>query len=163
MKKRRHSRSRRFAGRKGNAVLELALALPIMMMICVGAADFGRMFYHAITLVDAAGAGASFGALRESQSGDLDAVEQMTMSAASDLSRSNAVTATASRVCVCPGTTPQNFAQNAVDCYTASCPGYGRPRVYVRVQTSQDFELLALYPGIEKNRTLSPAAYRRVQ
>lgn len=157
------NQSRRFTRQRGNAILELALAMPLMLVLCVGAADFGRMFYHVVTLVDAANTGASYGALRVAHSGAVTEIEQIVKTAASDVSRVKTVDATASRVCVCPGTTLSNLNQNTVDCYTGSCVGYGEPQMYVRVETTQDFETIGLYPGINQKRELSPTVYRRVQ
>jgi TadE-like protein len=155
---------RRKRRKRGNALVELALTIPVLLTICIGASDFGRLFYHVITLVDAANAGAAHGAFRSFNSGDFSMIESIAQQAANDVSRSGSVTATASRFCDCPGAAADGpDDENAVSCFTGTCGTYGGPRVYVRVEVEQAFSTFAEYPGIDKTRTLSPAAYRRVQ
>ena len=35
--------------RRGNALVELAVTVPFLFLLTMGAADFGRLFYHART------------------------------------------------------------------------------------------------------------------
>jgi len=44
-------------GRSGQAIIELAFVLPIVMLLLLGAADVGRAFYEAIVIQNAAEAG----------------------------------------------------------------------------------------------------------
>src|ERR1700730_19055136 len=48
--------SRRPAGRsrKGQAIVETALLLPILMLLVMGSADLGRVFYYAIAVTNSA-------------------------------------------------------------------------------------------------------------
>lgn len=47
-------RRRRPAGRKGQAIVETALLLPILMFLTMGSADLGRVFYYSIAVTNAA-------------------------------------------------------------------------------------------------------------
>ena len=48
-------RCRRFSySRKGQAIVETALLLPILMLLVMGSADLGRVFYYAISVTNAA-------------------------------------------------------------------------------------------------------------
>ncbi len=47
--------------RRGAAATELALILPVMMMIALGCVDFGRFAYDLIAVTNAARAGAAYG------------------------------------------------------------------------------------------------------
>jgi hypothetical protein len=50
---------RRFLGdERGTQILELAIALPVMLMLLGGVAEFGRFFYQYTTLTNAVRAGA---------------------------------------------------------------------------------------------------------
>jgi Flp pilus assembly protein TadG len=51
------------ARRRGVAATELGLVLPLLMMIVLGAIDFGRFAYAYIAVTNAARAGAGFGIL----------------------------------------------------------------------------------------------------
>jgi Flp pilus assembly protein TadG len=50
----------RYGKRKGQALVELALTLPLILLLILGAMDFGRMFYHKIILTNAAREGANY-------------------------------------------------------------------------------------------------------
>lgn len=53
------SRSRR---RLGAAATELALVLPVLMLLLLGCVDFGRAGYHAVALANASGAAGHYAA-----------------------------------------------------------------------------------------------------
>ena len=53
--------SRRPAGRKGQAIVETALLLPIVMFLVMGSSDLGRAFYYSIETTNAAREGARQG------------------------------------------------------------------------------------------------------
>ena len=73
--------------RRGSAILELALSIPLLSILLVGAMDFSRLFYMSVTLASAARAGAQY-ALSVSPP-DMAAVQTVAVSAASDLSGSS--------------------------------------------------------------------------
>jgi Flp pilus assembly protein TadG len=43
-------------------VVEFAVTFPLLMLLCLGATDFGRLCFHAVTIANAAATGASYGA-----------------------------------------------------------------------------------------------------
>jgi Flp pilus assembly protein TadG len=54
----------RSAGRRGGAAAtELALLLPVLVLVVLGCVDFGRFAYNYIAVTNAARAGASYGAM----------------------------------------------------------------------------------------------------
>jgi len=54
----RMSRSR---SRRGGSAAEFALLLPVLVLLCLAAMDFGRFAYNYIAVTNAARAGASYG------------------------------------------------------------------------------------------------------
>lgn len=50
--------------RRGQSLVEVALVLPIIIMILLGLLDFGRAFYTMVALRDAADEGASYAAIK---------------------------------------------------------------------------------------------------
>ena len=50
----RHSRRPAGWSRKGQAIVETALLLPILMLLVMGSADLGRVFYYSIAVTNAA-------------------------------------------------------------------------------------------------------------
>jgi len=54
---------RRFASESGVAAIELAIALPVLMLILFGIINFGTVFYDYIVITNAAREGARWGAI----------------------------------------------------------------------------------------------------
>jgi len=53
---------------RGQSLVEVALVLPIILMILLGLLDFGRAFYTMVALRDAADEGASYAAIKPNDS-----------------------------------------------------------------------------------------------
>lgn len=49
---------------KGQSIVELALLLPVLLVMLLGLLDFGRVYYVMVSLNDAAQEGASYAAMR---------------------------------------------------------------------------------------------------
>jgi Flp pilus assembly protein TadG len=47
---------------RGSALVELTVTLPVLLLIVLGTADFGRVFYRSIEVTNAARAAAQYGA-----------------------------------------------------------------------------------------------------
>ena len=139
--------------RAGAAVHEFALTAPLLMLIMVGAIDFGRSFYHSVTISNAAGTAAFYGAQSLMKSGHGTEMSTLAQNDANDI---GTVTTTATRVCQCPNGT-------AVDCITGTCTGYGAPRVYVRCQVSRSFDTMINLPGVPDLFTIRRQVWMRVQ
>ena len=139
--------------RRGSVGVELALTAPLLLLMLIGAADFARVFYHAVTLANAAGTGAFYGAQNNIYSGEFAQMQQAAQTDAKDL---GTITAVAGRYCDCPSGTK-------VDCVTGTCAGYGPPRVYVSTKTKESFTPLVGWTGIPNPVTAGRTAYVRVQ
>lgn len=146
--------------RRGSAMVEMALMLPLVLMMCMGAVDFGRLFYHAVTTINAAGTGAHYGSHDNIIAGDLAGIEQR---AADDAKDVTGATVSASQLCGCP-TSSGGFAKvDCVDLATTSCAGYGVPRAYVLVNVGEKFQTVGTYPGIPPTTPVGHWAYMRVR
>ena len=142
----------------GAALVEFALTLPLLLGLCMAATDFGRIFYHAVSISNAAGVGAFFGARDIVHSGDFGGQEAHAVDDTKNLSASSQpVTAEADQHCVCPG------SSTAIDCAdtTQTCGTYGLPRGYVKVTVRQQFPLLAPWPMIGGPSEVSKTAFFR--
>jgi Flp pilus assembly protein TadG len=133
-------------------LLELALVTPLLLVMFLGVADFGRVLYTAIVLSQAARAGASYGAQTNGTTGDTAGIRDAALSEATEL---GAIGVTSARICECPG--------GAVVACNATCAGYGVPRVAVQVTTTWTFETLTVFPGVPDTVNLSRTARVRVQ
>ncbi len=138
---------------RGAAMVEFALAVPLLLLLTMGAIDFGRAFYQSVTISHAAETGAVYGAQNNITSGHDTEMVQRARDDAADV---GTVTVTSTRVCKCPNGT-------VVDCVTGTCTGYGAPRVYVSCQVEKNFNVLTNFPKIPDMFTVRRKVFMRVQ
>ena len=149
--------------KRGTATIDLALSFPLIFSLAMGAADFGRLFFHGMTVVASSNAGAIFGQKSHASVVDLSGMENMATNSAADV---DVITADAEMYCDCPNSPasgPSDVA-NVVDCAVTTCAsGYGIPRVFVRTRVAHNFKTLGPYPGIPQTTAISQAGYMRAQ
>ena len=139
---------------RGSALIEMAALSPLLLLMVFGAGDFGRIMYHAITLTNAARAGAAFGGQSNGHSGDTAGIQATAQQEATNI---GTITVTSQQVCECSGGT-------SVSCMTSTCAGYGAPMAFVEVTTSAPFTpLTASFPGIPGTANVTRTAKIRVQ
>jgi Flp pilus assembly protein TadG len=110
--------------RRGNFMIEFALALPILFLLLVGLVDLGRYSLQRSAILHGAREGAQYGIIAPSESDNINTTAQ-------NASGLTGVTATNSVFCECvSGTT--------FSC-TSTCTGGTSPRKYVTVTTSATF------------------------
>lgn len=138
---------------RGIGTVELALLLPVLLVLAIGVAEFGRVFYTAITLSNAAQAGVQYGAQNNGKTGDFAG---MALAARQEATNLGTISATAQRSCRCPDAT-------VVNCITGTCSGIGAPEIYVQVTTQFTFRTLTSYPGVPNTVPLTRVAVMRAQ
>jgi Flp pilus assembly protein TadG len=146
----------------GAALVELALSLPLLVLLMIGTIDLARVFYMSMELTDGARAGAAYGAFNSANSGNSTAMQ----TAATNAINITGVTANASRACQCADASG-NFsatsptANNCGAPLATSCPSKHLV-VTVTVTTSKTFTLLSAYPFPISSLAVSRAATLRV-
>jgi Flp pilus assembly protein TadG len=137
---------------KGQSAVELAVVVPVLMLLLVAAADFCRIFYMSIGVMNAARAGAQYGSQTV-----ITAADSAGMIAAAKTDGSNFanLTATASQ-CTCASSStlticPSSYCTNAAQA------------TFVEVDTQGLFVTLVNYPGIPTSTTLTGKAIMQVQ
>jgi len=152
--------------RRGASVMELAVLLPLLLVLFIGIIDFGRVFYTAMTISHAARAGVQYGAQNNIRSGDFAGMRQAAQGSAGDVA---GVTVTACRYCRCADGTGSctNCTDGSDGCSTGSgclndCPT-GAPQVFVRVTADKVFTTLFPYPGLPSTADLNRQAIMQVQ
>jgi Flp pilus assembly protein TadG len=135
---------------EGSALIELALLLPVFLLLFVGSIDFGRAFYAAIEVSSAAEAAAWYGAQQPSDTSGIQAAAVL------DAADVNNLTATVASGCQCsdgssvePGCTsvPSGCSANVVS--------------YVQVITNATYTPILKYPGIPSTIPLQGVARMR--
>ena len=140
----------------GAATVELALIIPVLVLIMIGLLDMGRIFYGAITVVSAARAGVAYGSMSAIHADDTAA---MITSATNDAVDVNGLLFTARKRCECPDETPPD-----VDCATVNvCMDGTNVRIYVETTVTGTFTTTLPYPGIPSTINMTRTAQMRAQ
>jgi Flp pilus assembly protein TadG len=143
-------RMQRLRGEDGSSVLELALLMPVLLLLLVGAVDFGQAYYVGIEVGSAAEAGTSYGVANNSDTAGmqsaamLDAVDVPTM------------TATATWGCECSDGTGASVNCTATPSCSVNVVNY------VDVATSVNYKPMLFYPAFPSTFTVKGHSRMRV-
>jgi len=119
---------RSFAGQAGQSLVEVALALPVLLLVLLGLADLGRAFYYTTAVASAARQGAAYAATIASP--DPTTLKQ--------------------KACAATGFDPSGNCGSALTAST-TCDGATPPPGSVNVQVTYDLQLIS---GFLVNRVL---------
>jgi Flp pilus assembly protein TadG len=132
-------------------MVEMAVALPVLALLLLAAADFGRLYFANIEVANAARAGAQYGSQSVITAADFAGMETAAKNDGSNLS---ALSANATQ-CTCVTTSS-----------VAACPAQycaNNPQAtYVEVDTTTTFHTAIKYPGIPSTVTLGGKAVMMV-
>ena len=158
-----------FDRQRGSILTEMAITLPVVLLVLLGAVDFGRAWVHANATANAAHAGAQFGSQSPTQAGNPAAIEEAArrdLMASSmfklatmtdgNVGDSGDVNIESERYCMCDGGAETN-------CDTGGCGGGVPPQIYVRVRVNTMFEPLFDYPGIPSEIRIDRQASMRAR
>ncbi len=133
----RMCKSRRGAHKRGQASVELALSLPLLLMMLLLVVETGRAFYIAISVANAARAGVQYGSQSLTTAADNTGMQT---AATNDAPNLTGMTATATHFCICSDGT-------ASTCLVTDCAGSHR-LLYTQVNTSAPYAPLINFMGI---------------
>lgn len=139
--------------RRGAALIEAAIGLPVLIVIAICAADFGRIYFTGIAVASAARAAAEYGSQSVETSVDTSLINQAGRDDGADARN---ITVTSTRFCKCPdGSTP--------DCTGTCANPYPEPELFVKANASSTITLVFAYPGIPRTLTYRDSAVFRAQ
>lgn len=125
---------------RGGALIELAVVLPVLILVAIGIMDYGRVFYTSIAVSNAARAGAEWGAQRLGvNSADFTGMQDF---AKLEGAQAATINVTANRKCRCTAT--EVACPTTTDCGG----GYGPPAEFIEVTASKTVSLFLKYPGL---------------
>lgn len=127
----------------GSGILETAILLPVLILMLIGAVDFGRAFYLAIEVGSAAHAGALYGSQYPTDTAG------MKTAATLDAADVSGLTPTATYGCECA-----DGSGAVASCTTAPSCTYNVV-YYVQVNTTATYTSILNYPGIPASWTFS--------
>lgn len=138
----------------GQALVELAFTLPLLVLLLLGAAELGRVAYAAIEVSNAARAGVQYAAMNGGAYTDTTGIAN---AAASDAGNLSSLTTTASYTCICSnGSAPTASCATAGICYSSHVI------TTVTVQTQTTFDPLIHLPGLSNTFKLYGQAIQQV-
>ena len=139
----------------GAATVGLALLVPTLLMMLVGAVDFGLIVHEKIQLGQAARAGARYALIsKPMDQADLTKIEVAILDTIDPVANPTRAV-TAALFCECSG--------SAVACSDSTCTGGGPLDKYISVAVQEDVEILFGYPIIGKSFHLSRDTVLRLQ
>lgn len=156
----------------GQALVELAFILPVLLVLLLGVVEIGRYAYISILIGNAAHAGAFYGAqgngFANDTTGIARAAEYDFAGTTSGTSSTNGlqvsdlnVTSAVSCGCDSAGTITTFGCTTATNPFAGTCAS-GSWVVVVSVTCSGTFNALFNYPGIPSSLNISKTAYMRV-
>lgn len=138
---------------RGAALAELAVAIPILFVVMLGAIDFGRVWTEGLALSNAVRAGAQYGSESTLAAADTTGIKRSVredLESMMDASEIKSISVTS--YCECEDGT-------RVDC-DDKC-GLLQPHTYVQVRVDKTFQTMFPYPGVPKEVNLvRQARYR---
>jgi Flp pilus assembly protein TadG len=147
---------------EGQALVETALSMALLLLMMLGAVEFGRLAFFAIEVGNAARAAAQYASQSPSTAADLAGIqsaaqnEYITPSALTLVSP----TATSGYACTCAGTgTSVSCTNNSLS--SPACPG-SYMEVTVTIQTQVSFTPGIHIPGFSGPFVLKGAAKQKV-
>jgi Flp pilus assembly protein TadG len=146
---------------RGVSTVEVALMLPFLLLLLMGAVDFGQLFRMAIEVSNAARAGAQYGYQNSASQMDTPGMIAAAEDDAADVTTWGANVA--SYGCMCSDGTDQSQVGSSTSdsvtlCVTppASCTSRGTQLInYVEVQTQATYTPLFPWPGLPSTITLN--------
>lgn len=140
----------------GSSLAELALLLPLLVLMFLGVVELGRIFYASIEVNNAARAGAAYGAQSNITAGDTAGMIRV---AQQDAPSIPGLTATASYYCAC--STAGGATTDLGSCQD-TCASGDHEVIFVKVNTSASFSTLSKFPGLPTPFTTHGQAIMRV-
>ena len=154
--------NRRSHSQSGQTLLEVALLLPLLLVLLLGVIDMGRYAYISILVANAARAGADYGAQNLAQSVDTAGIKT---AADNDYQNNgeavNTLTVNSSVSCGCDNAGTFTAAPSCTGTGAGTCAA-GHWVVIVSVTASGTFNTLFNYPGIPKTSAMSRTSKVRV-
>ena len=134
-------------------MVEFAIVASVLLLLMSGAADFARVFFHAITVANASSTGAFWGTYNNVRAAQTDGQETAAEDGAHNI---GGVTATSTMYCECTN-------GNTTNCLNPTCGANGPMRVYASTMVEQSFDTFLPWIGIPENIVVNRETHYRVQ
>lgn len=126
----------------GQSLVELALTLPLLFLLLIGAVEIATVLYDSIAVENAAMAGVQFGTLSSADEADTTGIQNAAAASAPSLS----LTTTPSTSCICSN-------GSSSTCLSTDCPGSSIETI-LTVKTQTTITPFIYFPGLRGIRAL---------
>lgn len=152
-----HGRANAFVRRlarsaDGGISVEFAFLVPILAMMVVGAADFGRLALRYAEAKTAASAAIQYATQKQANAVDEDGLRAVA------LAQTKSPTMTVDvdpPYCQCAG-------EPAPQACSVACPDADYPPMYLQVTVRDTLDLMFSYPGVDQTQTVTVASHGRL-
>jgi len=147
------------AHESGQALVETALTMPVLLLMLVGAVEFGRVAYAAIEVANSAKAAVQYGAQNPGTSTDTTTMETVAVAEAADYGISLNTPITVAPSCSCA----KLGVATSTSCTSTACAAGGGYLIKtLTVTTSAPFRPVFHIPGLPTSYTVSGRAVQEV-
>jgi Flp pilus assembly protein TadG len=143
---------------EGGALVELALTMPVLVLLLVGAAELGWVTYASDEVANAARAGVSYGCQTSNTAADTVGIQNTAIEDAPDITLG---TTTATLSCSCSNGSALGAVAANGGCLPSSC-STGQPETILTVQTQASVTPVLHLPGLPPSFTLHGQAIQKV-
>lgn len=140
----------------GQSLVELALSVPILLLLLLGAVELATVLYDSIAVENAAMAGVQYGAQTSATEADTTGIQNAAAAAAPSLS----LTTTPSTSCICSNGASSTC--KSTDCSGASIETILTVQTQTTITPSIYFPGLRNIPALPKSFTLNGLAVQKV-
>lgn len=138
---------------QGQSIAEVAIVMPLLLLLLLGGVEIGRLAYYSIEVSNAARAGVQYGSQSLADSADNAGILQAAQNDASNIA---GLTVTTRNLCAC-----SNDPANYVGCPAKGC-GTGHSVVFLEVRTEGNVQPLFHIPGLPNVFQVTGQALMRV-
>jgi Flp pilus assembly protein TadG len=142
------NRISRLCGDQGTSLLEMALLLPVLLLLILGIIEVGRYAELSIMVANAARSGVQYGAQSLADAADITGIQN---AATYDAPMTPPLVVSSSVICYCSGSV-----------CNGPCVAPNTEIVYLHVTTTGTFTSLFAYPGLPSFAAVNSVAQMRV-
>lgn len=140
----------------GQAIVEAAITMPFLILLMVGAAEFGRMAFAAIQVSNAAAAAAKYGAQTHATAGDTAGMLTAAQNEYTYNPTALTLTPAPTAACSC------SDSGASVSCHDSTVCSGAQIEVSITVRTQASFNPIIHVPGLTPTITLHGWAIQKV-
>jgi Flp pilus assembly protein TadG len=153
-----------FADNSGQTLVEMAVVLPLLLTLLLGAAEYGRLWYIGIEVTNAAHAGVEYGSQNRISAQDNTNIQNVALNEETNLINQNVNSSGNKAALTSSSITVQQLCANTYSATPSTCPTSSASAVeYVKVDTQVQVASIFGYYGFSGTYLLRGSAIMRVR